>query len=95
MIDYTITMGNIIEITTIAGGGLILLIKQNGVIGNMKDAIKGIQAEVAKIGILMTNNAVLQQRVLNVEEDVRDLKRGKGYISKDIDGEYSRHGKIK
>lgn len=94
IVEQTITVGNIIEVTSILGGGLFLLIRNNFVLGFMKNELATMQKEIMKITTIITANAVLEQRVLNAEEDIRDLRRGKGFIADATNGEYSRHGKV-
>lgn len=45
-----------------------------------------------KLGSILTKVAVQDQRLMGLEEDIRELKHGKGFIS--VDGEYRNAGKI-
>jgi flagellar motor component MotA len=90
MFDATITVGNIIEILTIAGGGIGALIAvKNSVstlgadLRNMKDDFTDMKAEIKKVGEVLIKMAVTDQRLLNVEQDIRELKHGDGFIRKD------------
>ncbi len=53
-----------------------------------------MQKEISKIATIVTDNAVMQQRMLNMEEDIRDIKKGRGFIRDEVSGEYTRFGKI-
>jgi hypothetical protein len=93
-IDYTITIGNLIEIASIIGGGILVMITLRNDVGNMKTEMKGIQTEVKKIGDVLITQADQNRRILHLEEDVRDLRHGRGFIRTGptvvgIDGEYS------
>ena len=94
MIDPTVTLGNIIEIGTIAGGGIIALAKMAGrvtdlknevhiVIAALKSEVGGVKLDMAelknelkRIGQVKTDIAVINQRILNVEQDLREVRHG-------------------
>lgn len=94
MIDYTISIGNLLTIGSILGGGFYILIKQSITHTLMEKQLDTMQKEISKIADIVTDNAVMQQRMLNIEEDIRDIKKGRGFIQNEISGEYSRFGKI-
>lgn len=81
MIDSTITVGNIIEIGVILGGGILFLLNQRNAVGSISIQVNKMQEELKKLADVITNNAVLNQRLLNVEEDVREMKHWKGFVS--------------
>ncbi len=80
-IDYTITIGNMIEIATIAGGGIWVLIKSD---------VDKMQKEIIKIGDVLTQLAVTKTRLDNMETDIRELRHGHGFVQgpTGIDREY-------
>ncbi len=90
MIDPTVTLGNIIEITTIAGGGLWVLIKMNNSVAVLKSDVAMMQREIVKIGDVLTKLAVTENRLTNIETDIRELRHGDGFVrgSHGIDREY-------
>jgi hypothetical protein len=93
-IDYTITIGNLIEIASIIGGGFLVMITLRNDVGNMKTEMQGIQSEVRKIGEVLITQADQNRRLLHLEEELRDLRHGRGFIRTapnvvGIDGEYS------
>ena len=90
MIDPTITLGNIIEITAILGGGLIVLIKLNNSVTVLKTDVSMMQLEIVKIGDVLTKLAVTETRLSNIERDVRELRHGDGFVKghRGIDHEY-------
>jgi len=91
-IDYSITVGNIIEILVIAGGGIWVLIKLNSSVAVLKTDVGKMQREIAKIGDVLTKLAVTENRLTNIETDIRDLRHGQGFIQgpRGVDGEYFR-----
>ena len=97
IVDATITIGNIIEICTIAGGGIIALATvRNSVfnlrseIKNMKDDFVDMKKDIKALGEVMVKMAVTDQRLLGVEQDVRELKHGRGFVQHEIQGEWPR-----
>jgi hypothetical protein len=80
VIDYTITVGNLVEIASIIGGGLLVMITLRSDVANMKTEVEGIQQEVKKIGDVLITQADQNRRILHLEEDVRELRHGDGFV---------------
>lgn len=77
--------------------GFIFMIKSDvkvlGVrLDSMNDNLKVLNNSFEKLGNILTKVAVQDQRLLGLEEDIRELKHGKGFIS--VDGEYRNAGKV-
>ncbi len=89
-LDYTITVGNIIEIATIAGGGIWILVKLNNSVAILKTDVDKMQREIIKIGDVLTQLAVTKTRLDNMESDIRELRHGDGFIKgpRGIDREF-------
>jgi hypothetical protein len=49
VIDYTITIGNIIEISAIVGGGLLALVTLRSTVNNLKDDMIDMKEEIKKV----------------------------------------------
>ena len=86
MIDYTITIGNIVEIGSIIGGGLLALVTLRNTVNNLKTDMTDMKTEIKKVGEVLVKMAVTQTRLDNVEQDIRDLKHGHGFIQARADG---------
>ena len=80
VIDYTITIGNLVEIASIIGGGLMVMITLRSDVANIKAEVGGIQLEVKKIGEVLITQADQNRRILHLEEDFRELRHGHGFI---------------
>jgi hypothetical protein len=91
VVDYTITIGNIVEILSIVGGGVLVMITLRSDVANMKTEMEGIQAEVKKIGDVLITQADQNRRILHLEEDVREMRHGHGFVrgATGIDREYT------
>ena len=82
MIEQTITIGNIIEIAVIAGGGISVFVTMRNTVNNIKEQVEGIQAEIKKLADVITKMAVMDIRLTNLEQDIRELRHGEGWIVK-------------
>lgn len=80
VIDYTITVGNIIEIGAIVGGGFAVFITLKNSVANLKTDVDGIQTEIKKIGDVLITQADQNRRILHLEDDVRELRHGHGFV---------------
>jgi hypothetical protein len=76
VIDYSITIGNLIEIASIIGGGLMVMVTLRGDVANIKAGMGGIQLEVKKIGDVLITQADQNRRILHLEEDFREGSDG-------------------
>lgn len=97
MIDFTVTMGNIIEIGVIAGGGLVAIVTVKNSVSNlgkdlhhMRSDFDDMKKEIEKVGEVLIKMAVTDQRLLNAETDIRELRHGEGFVRDSIEREYPR-----
>lgn len=90
MIDYTINIGHIMQIVVILGGGASALVVMRSTVINLKDDMTDMKAEIKKVGEVLITLAVTTKRLDNVEEDIRDMKHGRGFIANRLssNGEY-------
>ncbi|WP_439399106.1 hypothetical protein ACRQ5Q_17040 [Bradyrhizobium sp. PMVTL-01] len=93
-IDFTITIGNIIEIGSIVGGGVMVLMTLKTDVRALKTGatalnarIDTMQAEIKRLGDVLIDLAnvrgemkVLDTRITAAEQDIRELRHGDGYI---------------
>jgi hypothetical protein len=87
MIEQTITIGNIIEIVSIIGGGMTVFITLKNTVANIKTEVAGMQTEIKKLGEILIAQAdirgelkVLSTRILACEGDIRELRHGEGLV---------------
>ena len=81
IIDYTITIGNIVEIGSIIIGGLAVLFTLKTDVNVLKTDIANMQNEIKKLGEILVNLAdirgeirVHDTRITAIEQDIRDLR---------------------
>jgi prefoldin subunit 5 len=86
IVNYSITVGNIIEILVIVGGGLLALVTLRNTVNNLKEDMTDMKTEIKKVGEVLVKMAVTQTRLDNVEQDIRDMKHGRGFIQPRSDG---------
>lgn len=100
-IDYTITAGNMIEMAIFVVGGIGALATLKTTVSTLKDdvaeskketkdSISGLQSEIKKIGEVLINQADQNRRIIHLEDDVRELRHGHGWVQgpSGIDREY-------
>jgi prefoldin subunit 5 len=90
MIEQTITIGNIIEIVSIIGGGVTVFVTLRNTVSNIKDDVAGMQTEIKKLADIITKMAVTDIRLTNLEQDIRELRHGDGFVrgNRGVDREY-------
>jgi hypothetical protein len=75
VIDPTITIGNLIEITCILGGGALTIVRLNNSVVKLSIDMQEVQAEVKKIADLMTAVAVQSVRIDSISERINTIDR--------------------
>ncbi len=76
----------VLQIAVIVGGGIFALATLRNTVGRLASDIVDVKAELKKLGDVLVTLAVTSKRLDNVEEDVRDLKHGRGFIKPRSDG---------
>jgi prefoldin subunit 5 len=93
MIEQTITVGNIIEIISIVGGGIGVFATLRATVRNLGKQVEAMQTELKQLSVVITAMAVTDNRLTNVEQDIRELRHGRGFVQGErhgINGEYPR-----
>ena len=80
MIDQTITIGNLIEISVIIGGGVLTIVTMRTTLNSLVSDMVDMKAEIRKVGEVLTKMAVTDNRLTNLEQDVRELKHSEGFV---------------
>jgi len=95
IIDWSISVGNIIQIAVIAGGGIAAFAAIKVTVANLKSDVVALQSEVKQIGSVLVKMAdmrgeirVLDTRVAAAEQDIRELRHGRGFIRESIEREF-------
>lgn len=90
MIDWNINFGNMLTIGMIVGGWAWTLIQMRNDGISMQKEITELKRVVEKYGSLATDNAVINNRLRNIEQDIHELRHGEGFVrgGRGIDREY-------
>lgn len=98
VIDYTISVGNIVEIGSIIGGGLAVFFTLKNNVATLKEDVETMQAEIKKLGEVLIGMARFDEKLSNLDKRVTvhdhkidDLQHGEGFVRNrrsGVDGEY-------
>ena len=69
----------------------ILKVQMDGIADNLKI----LNSAFTKLSDVLSQTAVQDNRISRVEEDVRELRRGRGFIQEEVVGEYTSRGKVR
>jgi hypothetical protein len=83
-----VTLGDIIKIVLIAGGWIVTIVKIDG-------RLKSVEKDIKEVTTLVKWRERLEERVMNIRRDVDDLRRRRGFIQGEVDGEYEGTGHSK
>lgn len=98
-IEYTITLGALIQIVVMIlggivtiGGGLWALGKFHSNVEKLARDVIDVKTELKEVAKILTKLAVTDTRLTAAEQDIRDLQHGRGYVQNrsegGINGEY-------
>ncbi len=80
--DWHVSVGTLIEVVAILVGGLFFLWAMKARVDLMSVELTALKSEIAKLSDILIKLAVQDQRILNVENDVKDMRHGIGFIVK-------------
>jgi len=88
MIDQTITIGNLIEIGTISIGLISMFVALRGTVTQLKTDLVEVKEDLCALNKVVVELAVTDRRLSTVEEDIRELRHGRGFVQKALVGEW-------
>lgn len=99
VIDYTISVGNIVQIGSILGGGFAVFLTLKNNVATLKEDVVTMQSEVKKLSEILIGMARFDEKLSNLDKRVTvhdhkidDLQHGEGFVRvrhrAGIDGEY-------
>lgn len=90
MFDWTVNLGNLIQIFTVVGGGIWVFAKQSNRISllsqsilHLEEAQRILNEAFAQLGKILTQVAVQDTRLSMMEKALDEIRHGKGFIEKD------------
>lgn len=93
MIDWNVRIGDLLVVASLAGTGIIYAFKSGRFaesIANMQKEIVALKDALKVVGDVLTLVAVQKTEIKNIQEDIKELKHGEGFVrgAKGIDREY-------
>lgn len=93
MIDWNVRIGDLLVVASLAGTGIVYAFKSGRFaesIANMQKEIVALKDALKVIGDVLTLVAVQKVEIKNIQEDIKELKHGEGFVrgSSGIDREY-------
>ena len=82
MIDTTISVGNIAQILMLAGAIIVFVFGLQRRIDTLATQIEFMGKEVERLGNVVSIQAVQSSRLDRVEDDIRELRHGEGFVLK-------------
>lgn len=93
----TIDIGDVVKFVTMLGAALWFISKMSGrldmvtaEIKALKDIVAGQSTQMASFAKALIDLARQEERINAIDRRVEDLRRGRGFIQGDLDGEYPR-----
>lgn len=87
MVEQSITIGNIIEVLVIAGGGISVFSALRNTVKNINTKVDGIQTEIKKLSDILIAQARFDEKLTSIEKRVtahdtriNELAHGDGYV---------------
>lgn len=80
--DWRISIGTIFEVVSILCGGVFFLYSMKGRIDLMSLELGALKADISKLADIITRLAVQDQRILNIENDISEMRHGIGFIER-------------
>lgn len=87
VVDWSITLGNMIEIVVIAVGGIVFAVRMQGRVDllalevtHVKDQLKLMAQSFDQVSDVLTKVALQDQRIVNLERRLEELAHGEGFV---------------
>ena len=87
-INYALDIGDLIKVLVYVGAGLWFIRGMQGRIDMLAKEIKSLQETTGKIAQVLIDLARQDERLNAIDRRVEDLRRGRGFIQRAVDGEY-------
>ena len=78
--DATITLGTVIQTILVVAGGFTFLITMGNAVKTLGTDVVDLKQDIKKLNENVIQIAVQNTRINRLEEDIRDLKHGKGFV---------------
>ena len=85
VIDWTLNVGTLIQVIVLCGGGLLLFANLQNKVSNLAINIALMKDDLKALNQVITSMAVYDIRIQNIEQDIRELRHGDGFVMNRID----------
>ncbi len=93
--DTTIRLADILTLLAFLGGGLSFAWSMRGDLRRRTGQVRTAQKKIEKLEAVITTQAVQDQRLIDLERRIEDLRHGRGFVQRDIDGLWGIAGKVR
>lgn len=88
MIDTSVNIGNVIEVTVIVVGLVSALAMLRATVSRLSTDVSELKDDVKALNKVVVEMAVAHTRLDSIENDIRELRHGRGFIREAIEGEW-------
>ena len=88
VIDWTVSVGNLLQIIVIVVGGVAVFFKLQGEVrivrhdmANMKQRQDDLNEAFTQLGMILTKVAVQDERLNAIAKDIDEMRHGQGFIT--------------
>lgn len=85
-IDWSISLGSILQILVMGFGGLVVLIAMRLDVSRLKADVVDMKSELKKVGDVLVAMAVQGEQINTLQRHVDELRHGKGFVMEDFAG---------
>lgn len=85
-VDWSISIGSIVQIIVMAFGGLTVLIAIRFDVARLKGDVVDMKAEIKKVGDVLVAMAVQGEQIATLQKQVDELRHGRGFVMEDFAG---------
>src|SRR5882757_3114082 len=93
-IDPSIRLGDLITLAIAIIGGLAFLWSLRGDMRMISRDVQSQGKKLEKLEAIVTIQAVQTERLDGLERRIEELRHGRGWVTEDVSGLYTRHGKV-
>ena len=92
-IDPAIRVGDLITLAAFLLGGLSFAWSMRGDLKMLARDVRAHGQKIDKLETIITAQAVQDQRITDLDRRIEELRHGRGFIQRDVDGLYGQGGK--
>ncbi len=92
--DGTISVGTLIEVVVLVAGWTATVTKINGRLKVVENNQEKHDVKLNALTNISNLQARFDERMASVRRDIEELKRGRGFIKHELEGEYNLDGKV-